>query len=300
MPIHKFKFNLIKSPLLIGLGCLYLSFHQLELLANPTGLIDNFALGISRSETPKQLKAERQEPQDEPFFILQQSGNIIFQVLSNGNIEWSGTLNRQSTTKMGNLIPATDGTQLGSTESSWGKLYLNEMYFPLQENEAELLSSEKVEVTLNQLEAVQQTNNPNNIQLRLKSNQTVSVKNPKHRSFYNVSHIIPIIIKKLQDHQQKLKEQAERVTVLEQQLQDHKSSQQNLQKQKEDLLQQFQKESQQQISKIHQREQQAQQKLNLMKNEIKALKDQLKILTTSIQDKLEPKPNTSEEEKASP
>lgn len=296
------KFNQLKTSFwarLLLSGILFYELFPLNLAANPTGLIDNFALGISRSETPEQLKAERNEAQEEPFFILQQSGNIIFQVLANGNIEWSGTLNRKSNTTMGNLMPVADGIQLGSTESSWGKLYLNEMYFPLLEKEAKLLSSDKVDVTLNQLEAVHSAQNDNEIQLRLKSNQTVAVKNPIHRSFYNVSHIIPILIKRLQDDRHQLDLQASQISNLDQKLNGQTKLIEELQKHNHTQDPELQK-VQQLIAKQQKNDLQSHKKVNELENEIKKLKDQLKLLTSSIEDKLKPEKTTTEEEKASP
>jgi hypothetical protein len=275
-------------------------FIQFESIANPTGLIDNFALGISRSKTPEQLKAERDEPQEEPFFILQQSGNIIFQVLANGNIEWSGTLNHNRNTTTGNLIPVAEGIELGSTESSWGKLYLNEMYFPLLEKESNILSSEKVDATLNQLEAVQDTQNTNDIQLRLKSNKTVSVKNPNHRSFYNVSHIIPILIKRLQDDRQSLELQASQILALEQKLNLQTQEFTQLLKDRETKTTQLQNEKQQLEIQTQKNQLQLQKKLSTMENDVEKLKNQLKLLTSSIEDKLKLKKSQPEKETPTP
>jgi len=254
--------------------------------SNPIGLIDDFALGLSRSETPTLLEAKRDTVSAEPFLLLQQSGNIIFQVKSNGNIYWSGALNRDATTMMGNLYPAQAEAELGSPENVWKQLYSKHLFLPLTQSSNHQITSARNDATLEKLAAYQaeQSNAP--VQLGLKPNPSPVQFEPEQILYYNIGELLALFLKRLQDDQERFKQiniELDEVrsihlqqTFLNQSLQ----SQCNTLKDNLELI-----------------EQNSNKRIEAIDNELKIIKNQLKFLTTSVQDKLNPNKPTEPSKK---
>lgn len=167
--------------------------------SNPTGLIDDLALGINRHENPDELIVERKVINDKPYLALSQSGNLLFQVNSNGNIEWAGVLNTAKTTFTGNLAPEKEGYTIGTPSYPWTQLYIKNYYLPLTLDEKPALSSETVDSTLEQLVAVTSGNNNTEISLQIRSSKIQSITKPIEQNYFNASHLLSIMVKRLQD-----------------------------------------------------------------------------------------------------
>lgn len=167
--------------------------------SNPTGLIDDLALGINRHENPEELIVERKVINDKPYLSLSQSGNLLFQINSNGNIEWAGVLNTAKTTFTGNLAPEKEGYTIGTPSYPWSQLYIKNYHLPLTIDEKPALSTETVDNTIEQLIAVTSDNNNTEISLQIRSSKIQSITKPIEQTYFNASHLLSIMVKRLQD-----------------------------------------------------------------------------------------------------